>query len=273
MRIRILLTHSQKNFAISVSLCTPRQTFGNRAEDIGPIAVLGTVAKRRRRSDETLLGAFLAAYIRDQVEPTTHASGCAYEERDGETMTQSARRTPHATPKSCCARGMRNHALAGALALAGATPFAAEPQCRSSDAHLQPHRGHTADRRAAGAYEGDGPGQRGARRDQRSGVLQQHHPQLGGALDQSQSVGVRAAQRLHGHRRRHGARQRPVQHPAERRSVYIGDGKSGEPAYSASNNAMYDALDANNVDLSVHLVAEHPVGADRHPRDRHRRRA
>ena len=37
--------------------------------------------------------------------------------------------------------------------------------------------------------------------------------------------------------------------------VYIGDGKSGEPAYSASNNAMYDALDANNVDLSVHLVS------------------
>jgi hypothetical protein len=37
--------------------------------------------------------------------------------------------------------------------------------------------------------------------------------------------------------------------------VYIGDGKSGEPAYSASNNAMYDALDANNVDLSAHLVS------------------
>jgi hypothetical protein len=37
--------------------------------------------------------------------------------------------------------------------------------------------------------------------------------------------------------------------------VYTGDGKSGEPAYSPSNNAMYDALDANNVDLSVHLVS------------------
>src|SRR5271155_40513 len=36
--------------------------------------------------------------------------------------------------------------------------------------------------------------------------------------------------------------------------VYVGDGKSGEPAYSASNNAMYDALDTNNVDLSAHLV-------------------
>src|ERR1700735_279425 len=37
--------------------------------------------------------------------------------------------------------------------------------------------------------------------------------------------------------------------------VYTGDGKSGEPAYSASNNAMYDSLDANNVDLSGHLVS------------------
>src|SRR5450432_3262230 len=31
--------------------------------------------------------------------------------------------------------------------------------------------------------------------------------------------------------------------------VYIGDGKSGEPAYSSGSNAMYDALDANNADL------------------------
>jgi len=36
--------------------------------------------------------------------------------------------------------------------------------------------------------------------------------------------------------------------------VYIGDGKSGEPAYSAGNNAMYDALDANSVDLNAHLI-------------------
>jgi hypothetical protein len=37
--------------------------------------------------------------------------------------------------------------------------------------------------------------------------------------------------------------------------VYIADSGSGVPAYSAGNNAMYDALDANNVDLSVHLVS------------------
>jgi hypothetical protein len=36
--------------------------------------------------------------------------------------------------------------------------------------------------------------------------------------------------------------------------VYTGDGQSGEPAYSPGNNAMYDALDANEVDLSAHLV-------------------
>jgi len=37
--------------------------------------------------------------------------------------------------------------------------------------------------------------------------------------------------------------------------VYIADSAAGVPAYSPSNNAMYDALDANNVDLSAHLVS------------------
>jgi hypothetical protein len=35
--------------------------------------------------------------------------------------------------------------------------------------------------------------------------------------------------------------------------LYIGDGTSGEPAYSPNNNDMYTTLDSNNVDLSVHL--------------------
>jgi hypothetical protein len=36
--------------------------------------------------------------------------------------------------------------------------------------------------------------------------------------------------------------------------IYIGDGSGGVPGYSYSNNAMYDAMDANNVDLQAHLV-------------------
>ena len=35
--------------------------------------------------------------------------------------------------------------------------------------------------------------------------------------------------------------------------LYIGDGQSGEPAYSPNNNDMYTALDSANADLSVHL--------------------
>ncbi len=35
--------------------------------------------------------------------------------------------------------------------------------------------------------------------------------------------------------------------------IYIGDGASGEGAYSPNNNDMYTNLDADNVDLSVHL--------------------
>jgi hypothetical protein len=36
--------------------------------------------------------------------------------------------------------------------------------------------------------------------------------------------------------------------------IYVDNGSSGVPAYSYGNNAMYDAMDANNVDLSAHLV-------------------
>jgi hypothetical protein len=35
--------------------------------------------------------------------------------------------------------------------------------------------------------------------------------------------------------------------------IYIGDGQSGEPAYSPANNDMYTTLDSKDVDLSVHL--------------------
>ncbi len=35
--------------------------------------------------------------------------------------------------------------------------------------------------------------------------------------------------------------------------LYVGDGQSGEGSYSRDNNDMYQTLDDNNVDLSVHL--------------------
>src|SRR5260370_9118983 len=37
--------------------------------------------------------------------------------------------------------------------------------------------------------------------------------------------------------------------------VYIADSAAGVPPYSPSNNAMYDALDAQAVDLKAHLVS------------------
>jgi hypothetical protein len=37
--------------------------------------------------------------------------------------------------------------------------------------------------------------------------------------------------------------------------VYIADGAAGVPAYSPMNNAMYQAMDDNNVDLKAHLVS------------------
>jgi hypothetical protein len=38
--------------------------------------------------------------------------------------------------------------------------------------------------------------------------------------------------------------------------VYVADSGAGVPAYSASNNAMYDAMDSGNVDLKAHLQAQ-----------------
>ena len=37
--------------------------------------------------------------------------------------------------------------------------------------------------------------------------------------------------------------------------VYVADAASGVPAYSPANNAMYQAMDNNNVDLKAHLVS------------------
>jgi hypothetical protein len=37
--------------------------------------------------------------------------------------------------------------------------------------------------------------------------------------------------------------------------VYIADGAAGVPAYSPMNNAMYQAMDDNNVDLKAHIVS------------------
>jgi hypothetical protein len=37
--------------------------------------------------------------------------------------------------------------------------------------------------------------------------------------------------------------------------VYVADAASGAPAYSPANNAMYQAMDNNNVDLKAHLVS------------------
>src|SRR6266446_1001016 len=63
MPVCILLTHSQKNLATSVSLCISKQTFANEAAGYSRTVGRRYVAKHRRRSDETLLEAFFAGYI------------------------------------------------------------------------------------------------------------------------------------------------------------------------------------------------------------------
>src|ERR1700735_5797884 len=107
MFIRILLTHSQKNFSISVSLCTPRQTVRKSRSGYRDDLTGRTVANRRRRADDTLLRPMWLGIFATQVEPTTHASGCAHEERDGETNDADCARYK-SDAKSCCACSSRN---------------------------------------------------------------------------------------------------------------------------------------------------------------------
>ena len=55
--------------------------------------------------------------------------------------------------------------------------------------------------------------------------------------------------------------------------IYTADAAAGVPAYSNSNNDMYEALDTDGADLSVHLQQKVAVRGHRPADRRHRRRA
>ena len=102
-------------------------------------------------------------------------------------------------------------------------------------------------------------------------LLQRHAEELRGAVDQPRPDRVRAAERLHRDRHRHGPRRRAVQPRAVRpTSSTSADGSLGLPAYSSSNNDHYEALEAQGVDLKDRPQAVAAVGGDR-PAARRRR--
>src|ERR1700737_5585022 len=94
MRVCLLLTHSQKNFALSVSLCISAQPLANEPEGYRRTVGRRYVAKHRRRSDETLLEAFFAAYISATSKTRLTKCGSAYGEWDGNAKDE---------PKARCA--------------------------------------------------------------------------------------------------------------------------------------------------------------------------
>jgi hypothetical protein len=169
-------------------------------------------------------------------------------------MTQNARRTP-ATP-SLVARAVRATVCAGALALAGANALAAGPNADQATriynriAGIPPSAAQLAQMTAAGdpvsaaliatndpAFYNNTIRNLAApwtNRDQSVFVpLNDYTATVIGMVKDNVPFNTLLSADL----------------------VYIADSAAGVPAYSASNNAMYDALDTNNVDLSVHLVS------------------
>ena len=139
-------------------------------------------------------------------------------------------------------------------------------------AGIPPNAAQLAQMLAAGS-----PISRGADRDQRPQVLQRHHPQHGGALDQQGSVGVRAVERLHRDRDRHGSGQQAVQHHPQRRHHLhrrrpVGRGQllAGQQRHvSGARRQQRRSQQALEVQHAVH-GDRHPLGGDRR-RDHHPR--
>ena len=107
---------------------------------------------------------------------------------------------------------------------------------------------------------------RGVARHPGSGVLQQHGAQHGDPMDESQSNGVRSPQRLHGHRDRHGARRRPVQHLAER--LYHLYGRLPPPACPRTRPRTTTCTRRSTPTAPIcrrTLSAECPIGRHRPP--------
>jgi hypothetical protein len=118
MRVRNLLTHSQKKSATSVSLCIWEQIFANQAEGYRREVLSRHVAKHRRRSDETLLKAVLTGYIRATSKSQLTRV---------DVHMKNGMQKPEMVGRQTARRVSRASALVGALAVFATAAFAAGP--------------------------------------------------------------------------------------------------------------------------------------------------
>src|SRR5579859_2340914 len=257
MFLRILLTHSQKNFFGSVSLCTQYRTARKSRSDYRSDIAGRTVAKRRRRPGETFLESWYAAYIRHQVNPQLTRVDVFMKNghvKNGTEipMMQNAHSTT-ATPNRV-ALAIRATLCAGALTLLGTGAFAQNP---STDQATRIYN------RIAGVPPTAAQLQQMTSTDAVSAALiaTQDPAFYNNTIRNLAAPWTNRAQSVFVPLNDYTATvigmvkdNVPFNTLLSADLVYVGDGKSGEPAYSVSNNAMYAALDTNNVDLSVHLV-------------------
>jgi len=121
MLMCILLTHSQKNFSTSASLYTLGPASEFETQNIGRQQAEGTVAKRRRRADETLLEGFSPGYIRatpkSQLTPVDVYMKNGMDRSVNQNACRAAVKPGLATPAALL--------LCGSLALFGGKAFAA----------------------------------------------------------------------------------------------------------------------------------------------------
>ena len=153
---------------------------------------------------------------------------------------------------------MRVMVLAGAVVAVrcdGIRSRPSAPQCRSGDAHVQPHRRRTADGRGARANDGSPDPVTAA-------LIATHDPAFyNNTIRNMAAPWTNRDQSVFVPLNDYTAtvvgmvlKDIPFNTLLTADILFIGDGTSGEPAYSPANNDMYVTLDENNVDLSKHLV-------------------
>ena len=147
---------------------------------------------------------------------------------------------------------------------------------RASRAHSRPAR-RRAGRRSNADADGCGaarqPDGRREHRDEQSELLRGDAEELRGAVDESRSERVRAAQRLHDARHGHGARQRAVQSDSLRRTCSTSRPGVSPPASArrAMHTSRRSSTRMREPDFNQsELVADDANGGLRHARRRRR---
>ena len=254
--MRVLLTHSQKNFATFASLLARGRHERVATRNINRKRALGTVADRRRRPNETLLSSVSAAYIRATSKSQLTRVDVHMKNGIAETQQNHARRAPGARRASTLSAG----AIAGlgALALMSAA-LAANPNKDQAKRMYD---------RIAGVPASDAVLTQMTQTDATSAALMatQDPAFYNNTIRNLAAPWTNRDQTVFVPLNDYTATvvgmvrdNVPFNTLLSADLVYVADAASNVPAYSPANNDMYDAMDTDGLDLKAHLVTSTPV--------------